>query len=127
MKKILVTGATGFLGSRIVPFFSDRYVVYAPTHSEMDISNKTEVNRIFRDYIPDYVIHCAAMSDVGRCEKEPELSWKINVEGSINIALAAANLSHSNDSKDTKCIICSSDQVYFGSKLDGSHEENEVL
>lgn len=120
MKKLLITGASGFLGSRIVDFYNRKYDIYAPTHKEMDITDEVSVSNIFYQYKPDIVIHCAAISDVGACEKEPEKSWKINVEGSINIA-KASNKIHA------KCIICSSDQVYFGSSIEGVHSEEEEL
>lgn len=120
MRKILVTGATGFLGSRILDFYSNKYDIYAPTHNEMDITNEDNVFGIFDKYKPDIVVHCAAVSDVGLCEKEPEKSYKINVDGSINIAKASKK-------HQAKCIICSSDQVYFGSLLEGPHSEEEEL
>ena len=120
MKKLLVTGASGFLGSRIVEFYKEKYEVYAPTHKEMDIINENSVKDIFNQYNPDIVIHCAAISDVAMCEKEPEKSWNINVNGSINIA-KASNQIHA------KCILCSSDQVYFGSSVKEAHKEDELL
>lgn len=120
MEKILITGATGFLGSRIVDFYSKDYDIYMPTHKEMDITNEENVLRVFDAYKPDVVMHCAAISDVGLCDKEPEKSYKINVEGSINIAKAS-------ERNGAKCIICSSDQVYFGSTIEEPHNETEVL
>lgn len=120
MKKLLVTGASGFLGSRIVEYYKDKFEILAPSHSEMDITNEEEVACIFNKNKPNIVIHCAAISDVGICEKEPERSWKINVEGCVNIAKAAADIS-------AKCILCSSDQVYFGSTVAGAHREEEAL
>ena len=69
---------------------------------------------------PDLVIHSAAISDVGICEKEPEMSWKINVDGSRNIAAASARLR-------SKCLLCSSDQVYFGSGIKEAHKEDEAI
>lgn len=120
MKKMLITGATGFLGSRIVDFYSGKYDIYTPTHNEMDITREESVFHVFKECKPDVVIHCAAVSDVGLCDREPEKSYRINVEGSINIAKASAgNLA--------KCIICSSDQVYFGSPLEEAHSEEEML
>lgn len=120
MKKILVTGATGFLGSRIVDFYRGKYDVCAPTHSELDIVDEKNVFNILNKYNPDIVIHCAAVSDVGICEKEPEKSNKINVEGSINVARASAIIR-------ARCIVCSSDQVYFGSSMEGAHKEEEEV
>lgn len=120
MKKLLVTGASGFLGSRIVEFYKKKYEIYAPTHKEMDITDETSVNHVFSQYRPDVVIHCAAISDVGLCEKEREKAWNINVNGSINIAKASKQI-------HAKCILCSSDQVYFGSSVKEAHKEEEVL
>ena len=120
MGRMLVTGATGFLGSRIISFYDEKYDIFAPSHSEMDITDENNVFSIFDIYKPDIVVHCAAISDVGLCDKEPEKSYKINVDGSINIAKASKKY-------QAKCIICSSDQVYFGSTIEGAHSEEEVL
>ena len=116
----MITGATGFLGSRIAYYYSKKYEICTPTRYEMDITNEEEVLCLFEKERPDIVIHCAAVSDVGLCEREPEKSYKINVDGSVNIA-KASQIVHA------KCIICSSDQVYFGSVIDGPHNEEEVL
>lgn len=120
MKTLLLTGASGFLGSRIAAFYSKKYNIYAPTHNEMDITSVESVEAAFAKYKPDIVVHCAAISDVGLCEREPEKSWKINVDGSIHIAKASNELG-------AKCIICSSDQVYFGSSVKEAHREDEEL
>lgn len=119
-KRLLVTGASGFLGSRIVKFYSGKYDVLAPGHSEMDITDKENVYAVFQDFKPHFVIHSAAVSDVGMCEREPEKSWKINVDGSRNIAAASAEFR-------AKCLQCSSDQVYFGSSVKGPHREDEIV
>ena len=120
MKRLLVTGASGFLGSRITEFYRETYEICAPTHKEMDITDFENVSEVFHDFKPDAVIHCAAVSDVGKCEKEPEESWRINIDGSRNIAEASAGY-HS------KCLICSSDQIYFGSHIQGPHREDEDI
>lgn len=120
MKKLLVTGATGFLGSRIAEYYKEKYKVFAPGHREMDITCAESVNAYMGKICPDVVIHCAAVSDVGQCEKEPEKSREINVTGSENIAGACREIG-------AKCILCSSDQVYFGSAQKGPHSEGEIL
>lgn len=120
MQRILVTGASGFLGSRIVAHYQGKYDVYAPRHAELDITDAEMVAAKVEDLKPHIIIHCAAISDVGRCEKEPDKSWQINVDGSINIARASAAVG-------AKCLICSSDQVYFGEPVVMIHNETEKL
>lgn len=120
MKKILITGSSGFLGSRTAKFYKNKYDIYTPSHSQLDITDEMSVNPVFDAIRPDFVLHSAAISDVGMCEKEPEKSWKINVDGSRNIAAAAARF-------QSKCLVCSSDQVYFGSTGTEAHREDEKV
>lgn len=119
-RKMLITGATGFLGSRVAQYYRDRYEVLTPSHGEMDIADEASVMTYFKEHRPDVVIHCAAISDVGRCEREPEFSWSINVVGTENVVKAAKEFS-------AKCVCCSSDQVYFGSAETAAHKENEAI
>lgn len=119
-RKMLITGATGFLGSRVAQYYRDRYEVLAPSHGEMDIADEASVVAYFKEHRPNVVIHCAAISDVGRCEREPEFSWSINVVGTENVVKAAKEVS-------AKCVCCSSDQVYFGSAETAAHKEKEVI
>lgn len=120
MKRLLVTGASGFLGSRVADFYKGKYEIYAPVHGELDIRDRDKVLSCLEGWRPDAVVHCAAISDIGRCEREPESSWDINVEGSVNLAAASAAVG-------AKCLLCSSDQVYFGSARGGPHREEEEL
>ena len=117
---MLITGASGFLGSRVAQYYKEKYEVLTPTHGEMDIADEVSVMHYFIETRPDFVIHCAAISDVGRCEREPELSWKINVVGTENVVKAAKEIS-------AKCVCCSSDQVYFGSSETDAHTEAEII
>jgi dTDP-4-dehydrorhamnose reductase len=106
MKRMLITGASGFLGSRAAKYFAKDYAVFGPTHQQMDITDAAAVERVMEDFRPHVVIHCAAMADVGQCAREPENSWQKNVVGSVNVARAAGRVG-------AKCLLCSSDQVYF--------------
>lgn len=120
MQTILITGSHGFVGKRAVKFFQGRYRVAAPSHAEMDITDPASVRRYMEALRPEYVLHCAAVSDVGQCQRQPERSWEINVSGSVHVVKAAKTLG-------AKCLLCSSDQVYFGSPLQSPHQETEPL
>lgn len=119
--KILVTGGSGFLGRRVADYFKTLgWEVFAPGHSQLDITDASGVMDWFRDHRPDAVIHTAAVSDTGACQRNPEWSERINVDGCVN--LAAACRDHGG-----KLVICSSDQVYAGSCVPGPHREEEAL
>lgn len=120
MTKIIVTGTSGFLGSRIVKFYKEKYEILTPTHSQMNITQADSVHKYFKLYQPDIVIHCAAIADTTACEKEPKISWTVNVTGTENIVKAAKEIG-------AKCICCSSDQVYCGSTKETANTEDDIL
>lgn len=117
--KLLVTGGSGFLGKRTARHFEKLgWQVLAPSHGELDITDEETVRAWFAAYKPDAVIHTAAISDTGRCQREPEWSTKINVSGAANVAQACREVG-------TRMIFCSSDQIYFGNNFPGPHREDE--
>ena len=124
-KRVVITGTSGFLGSRLYEFFSGNqfsrdYLVFAPTHTQMDITDKNAVQMYMKEIHPDIVIHSAAVSNTGTCQQQPELSWNVNVEGTINIGRICHELG-------SRLIFMSSDQVYNGEAGLLPHLENEVL
>lgn len=118
---ILITGGSGFLGRRSAAHFTSLgYHVLTPTHTELDITDAATVEKWFQLHQPNAVIHCAAVSDTGLCQRQPEWSHEINVTGSVHLARACSQTG-------AKMIFCSSDQVYHASSLPGPHKESEDL
>lgn len=87
--KILLTGASGVLGREIKALDHD---IYAPSHSEMDLLNKEQVIDVVEKFYPDAIIHCAAYTNVSGAEKNRELCWKTNVDGTRNLLQACENI-----------------------------------
>ncbi|MDD7793905.1 SDR family oxidoreductase [Clostridium sp. 'White wine YQ'] len=119
MKKILVTGAEGFFASRFIEYYKNEFNIVALNKKDLEITKEESIEQI--KYInPDYVVHAAAISDTGLCERNPELSYKVNVEGSINVAKGC-------EASKAKLIYLSSDQVYNANIQSGPYSEECIV
>ena len=94
--RILVTGASGLVGGRLAEILSTAHDVTAVRHRgpvpeglpvvDADILDRGALDRAFETARPDAVVHCAAIADPDRCEREPDLARRCNVESSVEIA-----------------------------------------
>lgn len=113
--KILVTGAEGQLGKHLVTLLSNDHVVASGTRSYLDITNErqtlAEVSRIR----PDWVIHCAALTNVEQAESEPDLAFGVNSQGTENVTAACHSVG-------AKLVYVSTDFVFDGSSPVPYHE-----
>ena len=118
MKKLLITGASGFLGWNLCSLAQQRWEVYGTYFSHsLDIPNTklqkvnltdfSELKRIFDDIQPDAVIHTAALSQPNFCQTHPEESFAVNVQASCNIAGLCCDYS-------IPCVFTSTDLVFNG-------------
>lgn len=64
MKKILLTGGSGFVGSNVLPFLKKKYEVIAPKRCELDVRNREQVEAYLSKEDYDAVIHLASPSPV---------------------------------------------------------------
>ena len=109
---ILVTGASGFVGGKLVK--ECKNVIPCPSLKGL---GEYDIKRIVEESGVDTIIHTAAISDIGECEKNPDESYIANVL--IPVYLAKA-------SKGIKLICFSSDQVYSGTRGDFPFTEDMV-
>jgi dTDP-4-dehydrorhamnose reductase len=109
---ILVTGANGFVGHKIMQMRKD--AVACPS---LRGASEDEIKRIVETSGADTIIHTAAISDIGACQADPEASYLANVQIPVYMAKAA---------KGQKLICFSSDQVYSGTDEEGPYSEDMV-
>ena len=124
--RMLITGASGLLGTKLCKIaLSSNHEVYSAynTHKplygkpiQLDISNKDAVEKAFRKIRPEAVVHAAALTNVDKCELEKELAWKINVEGTENIAKLCKK-------HDAFLVYISTDYVFDGKN--GMYKETD--
>jgi len=116
-KKLLVTGASGLLGNKIVALAERNFDVIPtdvaeplrPNAIRSDITDGSAVARLLADLSPDVVIHTASETNVDKCEREKEHAWKVNVEGTQNLAIACGR-------NEAKIVYISTDYVFDGEK-----------
>lgn len=110
MLKVLVTGAGGLVGRAL----SDHCVargdqVFSYNHSTLDITNGELVKTLVAEHRPDFVINCAAWTDVDGCELDRQRAIAVNAQGPENLALACRNTG-------AGLISISTDYVFDGVK-----------
>jgi len=122
LKKILITGADGQLGSAIEKVFSSRYNLiftsrtkpYKKINYFLDITNSLLVKDIVLATSPDIIINLAALTNVDLCESDPSLAYAINFQGVKNLMNAF----------EGPIIHLSTDYVFDG-KL-GKYKESDI-
>lgn len=120
MKKVLITGASGFVGNYLIKEFKNSgYFVIACDinkgnsisedilYYDMDILDKKRVEEIISENKPDYIVNLAAISSVGLSWKIPEKTMEVNIIGTLNI-LEAVRIANYN----CKILLIGSSEEY---------------
>jgi len=114
--RILITGAGGLLGWRVVRLFIDECHLFLHYHHPLeggappdsivgDLGEMPIVEELAGKFAPQVIINCAALADVDRCEREPGLSYRANVTAVKNLLVAFP---------DAKLVHISTDYIFNG-------------
>jgi dTDP-glucose 4,6-dehydratase len=146
MKKILITGGAGFIGSHVVRLFVTKYSDYqiynldaltyagnlenladiekAPNYTFLkgDITDESYISSLFEKHQFDGVIHLAAESHVDRSIEDPMAFVKTNVIGTVNLLNAARKL-WANNTEGKRFYHISTDEVYGSLGAEGLFTE----
>jgi len=129
MKKLLVTGASGFLGWNLCQIAQSEWDVSGTYCShpielsgvsliKVDLTNFEAMKHLFQEIQPDAIIHTAAQSNPNFCQSNPELSHLINVTAACNLAGLCADAS-------IPCVFTSTDLVFNG--LNPPYQETDSV
>jgi len=92
MRKIVITGVNGMLGSAIATLFKEKFAVYGLNRDLLPIEDYKAVNEKISKINPDIIIHCAAYTNVELAETNPADCYRVNYLGTLNIANAATKV-----------------------------------
>lgn len=123
--KVLITGGSGLLGSAVSLYFKDYFDVVSTYTSNkieitgcktayLDVRNIKDTQSFVQKLKPDFVVHAAALVGVGICEKQKELAYNVNVQGTKNITESCKKIK-------SKIIYISTDYIFDGKK--GMYDE----
>lgn len=119
MEKILVFGSGGMLGQYLCSLLEkENYSVVGNDRVSggIDITREDEVNQLVTDISPDWVINCAAYTDVNKAEEERDIAFKVNASAPLYMAEACKK-------PNIPFIHISTDYI-FGENLEDGYPED---
>ena len=130
MARVLLTGAGGLLGQKLVKVLADRghevvavYRIHEPPAAQgvkpvkLDVTDWVRLEDLVLKTRPDTIIHAAAYTDVDGCEKDKEWAWRVNVTATRSIVRAARVV-------NAHLVYVSTDYVFDGEK--GIYRETDT-
>lgn len=105
--RAFVTGSRGFVGSWLVPHLRSCGDEIVEAGAELDVTDAPAVGEAVAAAAPDAVYHLAAMSQVGASWEDPQLTFRVNVLGTLAVLEAARRLV-----RPPRVLVVSSAEVY---------------
>lgn len=117
--KLLVTGAAGMLGHRVVADAQARgWEAVGIDLPDTDLTDEHAAREIVARHAPDAIIHCAAWTDVDGAEEKEPLALKVNADASRYVARAARHI-------DARVVAVSTDYVFDGTLTGRPYVESD--
>ncbi len=127
MKKYLITGSSGLIGSQIVKdLLSKGHQVYSCYNKlkpaggkpvNMDLTDSKDIENSLHKIKPDVIIHLAAMTNVDECETNEKIATKVNVDATKLLLIHASKF-------NSFFIYVSTDYVFDGTR--GMYNESDT-
>ncbi len=109
--RVLITGCDGQLGQciRKIENYYSGFELYHTNSKTLDVTNKENVSQFFSDTSFDFIVNCAAYTNVEQAEKESEKAFLVNAKGVENLVQICKK-------KSSTLIHISTDYVFDGKK-----------
>ncbi|MCZ4491357.1 MAG: rfbD [Conexibacter sp.] len=118
--RVLVTGAAGMLGHRVVADARARgWDAVGIDLAEADLTDPAAAQDVVEEHAPDAVVHCAAFTDVDGAEEHEARALAVNADASANIAAAAAMMG-------ARIVAVSTDYVFDGTLTGRPYVESDA-
>lgn len=124
MKKVLLIGSNGLLGSSLVQKLKPHFNLFTVTRTSpnsscnLDMSSRSESALLFAKVKPDFIVNLAALTNVDTCEENMSLAYRVNTLIAENIA------NYTNQQENVFVVHISTDHVY---DAENSNEEDIVI
>jgi dTDP-4-dehydrorhamnose reductase len=126
--RVAVTGANGLVGGEAVALLAGHEVLALGkgpcrlppgpyTWASADLAVRGETAAALSGFRAEAVLHAGAMTDPDACEREPDLAWRVNAEGTAEVARACAALG-------ARLVALSTDYVFDGTA--GPYAEDDL-
>jgi GDP-4-dehydro-6-deoxy-D-mannose reductase len=121
-RRILVTGASGFVGRHLTPRLASAFPDAQLYLDRFDVTDAAMVAHVVAAFAPDACVHLAAVAAIPAARQAPDRAWAVNLHGTLN--LARAILRHAPD-----CFFLhvSSGDIYGRSFLSGKPLDETAL
>lgn len=122
MKKVLILGSSGMLGSYLCNLLEEKYPEFKVIRNDkaeggIDITDEQQVREMVFETNADYVVNCAAFTDVNAAEDNPEIAFKVNADAPEYMAKVCKE-------QDIPFLHISTDYVFGDNKEDGYKEDH---
>ena len=130
MKKILIIGGSGFVGTNLIKYLPVDWIKFCTFNSNPILSselksfkidlldNPEEIISLIRNIQPDYIVHTVAFSSVDYCEEKPSIANKLHVD-------ATKIISNISSEMNSKLLFLSTDAVFEG-ELNKKYVETDI-